>query len=116
VGLGDLDWIAWAPPFEGTPPNPQLAAALGERFRPAFTSNDFLVQLAALEAGVGAMVLGRRYHKLSRIGELVELPIDLGPAARSTFHLVAAKRMVDVARVRAFVDVLLAELEPQAKG
>jgi DNA-binding transcriptional LysR family regulator len=113
--LADLDWIAWAPPHENTPPNPQLAAALGEAFRPVFTSNDYLVQLAAVEAGVGAMVLGRRFHKLSRIGVLVELPIDLGPAARSTFHLVVAKRMVDVPRIRAFVDVLLSQLDPPVK-
>jgi DNA-binding transcriptional LysR family regulator len=114
-GLADVDWIAWSPPHENTPPNPQLAAALGEAFRPVFTSNDFLVQLAAVEAGVGAMLLGRRFHKLSRIGELIELPIDLGPAARSTFHLVVAKRMVDVPKIRALVDALLGELDPPAK-
>ena len=110
--LADVDWIAWGPPYENTSPNPQLAALLGERFRPVFTSNDYLVQLAAVEAGVGAMVLGRRSHRLSRIDELVELPIALGPAARTTFHLVVAKRMVDVPRIRAFVDVLLGELDP----
>jgi DNA-binding transcriptional LysR family regulator len=114
-GLADVDWIAWAPPHENTPPNPQLAAVLGESFRPVFTSNDFLVQLAAVEAGVGAMVLGRRFHKLSRIDELVELPIDMGSASRATFHLVVAKRMVDVPRIRAFVDVMLSELDPPAK-
>src|SRR5579871_5923547 len=113
-GLGDIDWIAWAPPFDDTTPNPQLRAALGERFRPVFTSNDYLVQLAATFAGAGAMVLGRRFHKLSRVGELVELKIDLGPAARSTFHLVVAKRMVDVPRIRAVADAILGELDPPA--
>ena len=116
VGLADLDWIAWAPPFENTPPNPQLAAMLGEGFRPVFTSNDYLVQLAALQAGVGAMVLGRRFHRLSRVHELVELPIDLGPASRTTFHLVVARRMVDVPRIRAFVDVLVGELDAPISG
>ncbi|HLK90528.1 MAG TPA: LysR family transcriptional regulator [Polyangia bacterium] len=111
-GLGDIDWIAWAPPFDDTTPNPQLRAALGERFRPVFTSNDYLVQLAATFAGAGAMVLGRRFHKLSRVGELVELAIDLGPAARSTFHLVVAKRMVDVPRIRAVADAILGALAP----
>jgi DNA-binding transcriptional LysR family regulator len=109
-GLADLDWIAWAPPFEDTPPNRELSAALGERFRKVFTSNDYLVQIAALEAGVGAMVLGRKFHRLSRIDRLVELPVDLGPAAFTTFHLVVAKRMVDVPRIRAVVDALRAEL------
>jgi DNA-binding transcriptional LysR family regulator len=109
-GLADLDWIAWAPPFEDTPPSRELSAALGDRFRKVFTSNDYLVQLAAVEAGVGAMVLGRKFHRLSRIDRLVELAVDLGPAARSTFHLVVAKRMVDVPRIRAVIDVLLGEL------
>jgi DNA-binding transcriptional LysR family regulator len=111
-GLGDLDWIAWAPPYEQAPPNPHLAAALGERFRPVFTSNDYLVQIAAVEAGVGAMVLSRRFHRLSRIGQLVELDVDLGPAARTTLHVVVAKRMIDVPRIRAVVDALLGELDP----
>jgi DNA-binding transcriptional LysR family regulator len=111
-GPAELDWIAWAPPRELTPPNPQLAALLGERFNPVFTSNDYLVQLAAAEAGVGAMILGRRFHRLSRIGQLVELDFDLGPAARATFHLVVAKRMVDVPRIRAVTDALVGELDP----
>ncbi len=115
-GLGDLDWIAWAAPFEQAPPNPQLLAILGERFRPVFTSNDYLVQLAAVEAGVGVMVLGRRFHRLSRIDQLVELDIDLGPAARTTFHLVVAKRMVDVPRIRAVADALLAEIDPAVRA
>jgi DNA-binding transcriptional LysR family regulator len=115
-GLVDLDWIAWAPPHEQTPPNPQLAALVGERFRPVFTSNDYLVQLAAVEAGVGAMVLGRRFHRLSRVGHLVELDVDLGPAALSTFHLVVAKRMTDVPRIRAVVDALLGEIDPPVSG
>lgn len=113
--LAEVDWIAWAPPHETTPPNPQLAAALGEAFRPVFTSNDYLVQLAALHAGVGAMVLARRFHKLSRIGELVEIPIDFGPGATTIFHLVVAKRMVDVPRIRAFVEVLISKLESPTK-
>jgi DNA-binding transcriptional LysR family regulator len=111
VTLADLDWIAWAPPHEQTTPNPQLAAMLGERFRPVFTSNDYLVQVAALEAGVGAMLLGDKYHRLSRLDRLQRLPIDLGPAAALTFHVVAAKRMADVPRIRAVVDTLLATLD-----
>jgi DNA-binding transcriptional LysR family regulator len=108
-GLGDLDWIAWAPPYDQTPPNPQLAAAI-PGFRPVFTSNDFLVQLSALEAGVGAMVVGRGMSARSRIGALVELAIDLGPVADSTMYLVAAKRSVDVPRIRVVIDAILAEL------
>jgi DNA-binding transcriptional LysR family regulator len=78
----------------------RLARSRGDRFRKVFTSNDYLVQIAAVEAGVGAMVLGRKFHRLSRIDRLVELKVDLGPAALFTFHLVVAKRMVDDPRDR----------------
>jgi DNA-binding transcriptional LysR family regulator len=115
VTLADLDWIAWGPPHEQTTPNPQLAAMLGERFRPVFTSNDYLVQLAALEAGVGAMLLGDKYHRFSRLDRLQRLPIDLGPAAVTTFHLVAAKRMADVPRIRSVVDAIFAALDESTK-
>jgi DNA-binding transcriptional LysR family regulator len=115
-GLGDLDWIAWAPPHEQTPPNPQLAAALGERFRPVFTANDYLVQLAAMEAGVGAMVLSSRFHRLSRVGQLARLAVDLGPQAVSTFYLVVARRMADVPRIRVVADALVAALDLSGTG
>jgi DNA-binding transcriptional LysR family regulator len=108
-GMADLDWIAWAPPYDQLPPNPQLAAAI-PGFRPVFASNDFLVQLAALEAGVGAMLVGRGLGVRSRISALVELPVDLGPAADTTMYLVGAKRMTDVPRVRVVIDAILAEL------
>jgi DNA-binding transcriptional LysR family regulator len=109
-GLGDIDWIAWAPPHEQTPPNPQLAAVLGERFRPVFTANDYLVQLAALEAGVGAMILGKIPTELSRLRSLVELPLSLGEHGSTSFHLVAARRMIDVPRIRLVSQALLAAL------
>jgi DNA-binding transcriptional LysR family regulator len=111
-GPADLDWIAWAPPYEQAAPNPQLAAMLGDRFSPVFTSNDYLVQLSAVEAGVGAMLLGRKFHRLSRVRELVELDLDLGRAAHVLIHLVVAKRMVDVPRIRAVADALIGELDP----
>jgi DNA-binding transcriptional LysR family regulator len=110
-GMGDLDWIAWAPPYDQLPPNPQLAAAI-PGFRPVFASNDFLVQLAALEAGVGAMVVAQGLSARSRIGELVDLGIDLGPAADSTMYVVGAKRMADVPRIRVVTDAILAAITP----
>jgi DNA-binding transcriptional LysR family regulator len=108
----DVDWIAWAPPYEQTAPNPQLAALLGERFRPVFTSNDYLVQLAALEAGVGAMILGKFATPLSRVHRLAQLALDFGALGATTFHLVAARRMVDVPRVRLVAQALLDALAP----
>jgi DNA-binding transcriptional LysR family regulator len=109
-GLADLDWIAWAPPYQDLPPNPQLAAAI-PGFRPIFTSNDFLVQLAALQAGVGAMILAEPYHRRSRAGDLVPLALELGVEghARPAFYLVAARRALDVPRIRAVADLIRAE-------
>ncbi len=44
--LDALPWIAWAAPWEDLPPNPQLRAQR-PGFVPAFTSDHFLVNLAA---------------------------------------------------------------------
>jgi len=107
--LAELDWIGWAPPYTEVPPNPQLAAAI-PGFRPAFTSDNYLVQWRACEAGVGAMVLGLVHHRFALPSSLVALPIDLGPWARSAIHLVCARSALALPRVRAVADLVLAEL------
>ena len=111
VALADLDWIGWAPPFEHLAPNPQLAELL-PGFRPAFASDDFLVQWRACEAGAGAMVLGRLPGRPQGAGGLESVEVDLGLHARSSLHLVAAKSALEIPRVQAVVDLLLAELDP----
>ena len=65
-GFADVDWIAWAPPFEQLSPNPELASLI-PNFRPAFTTDDFLVQLRAAEAGIGAIFLARARHRFFRL-------------------------------------------------
>ena len=106
-GVRDLDWIAWAPPHTDVAPNPQLAALI-EGFQPVFASNDYLVQLAALEAGVGAMVMGRP-SGLSRFRKLRQLDVALGPVpAQASFYLVGAKRMIEAPRVRRVIEALRA--------
>ncbi|MFZ5441265.1 MAG: LysR family transcriptional regulator [Myxococcota bacterium] len=107
--LADLPWIAWSPPFESVPPNPQLEAAIPD-FKPAFTADNYLVQIAACEAGVGAMVSARVWHRFSRDSGLVPLELDLGPHARSKLHLVCAKSALDVPRVRRVAELLVKEL------
>jgi DNA-binding transcriptional LysR family regulator len=57
VTLQTLPWVAWCPPFESIPPNPQLEALIPD-FTPAFTADHFLVQLAAAEAGLGRWCWG----------------------------------------------------------
>jgi DNA-binding transcriptional LysR family regulator len=110
VTLASLPWVAWAPPFEAVPPNPQLAAAI-PNFRPAFSADHFLVQLAAAEAGAGALVLAGVRHRLSRPTTLVPLELDLGEYGFSNLHLVCAKSALDIPRVRLVADMLIGELK-----
>jgi DNA-binding transcriptional LysR family regulator len=108
--LADLPWIAWAPPFDAVPPNPQLRE-LVPGYTPAFTSDNYLVHIAAAEAGAGAVALVLPRHRLMRRRALVPLPVDLGPHGRATLHLVCARSALDIPRVRRVADLLVAELE-----
>lgn len=105
--VADVAWIAWAPPLGHLSPNPELEAMLPD-FRPSFTSDDFMVQLRAAECGLGAIFLGRGRHRFSS-STLVELPLNLGSLTR-TLSLVCAKSALDIPRVRAVADHLVAEL------
>ncbi|WP_051304966.1 LysR family transcriptional regulator [Chitinilyticum litopenaei] len=106
--LADLDWITWAPPYEQLFSKIALEEAIPS-FRPAFTSDDFNVQLAACRAGVGAMVLAKALHRRSLLRELVELDIDLGPDARGELYLVVHKRQHQLPRVQCVIDMLRSE-------
>ncbi|CAN5323405.1 LysR family transcriptional regulator [soil metagenome] len=109
----DVGWIAWAPPYEGVFPNPQLAKLL-PGFVPAFASDDYLVQLRAAVEGVGAMLLGRMRHRFARDVGLVPLtPVFWAPKAR--LHLAAGRTALEIPRVRAVADLLTRELENAGK-
>src|SRR3954467_12797881 len=101
----DVPWVGWAPPFEELPPQPMLEAII-PGFVPAFTSDNFLVTLAAAEAGAGAIVLGRVTHRFSRARGIVPIDLDLGPAKRGVLCLVCAKSALDIPRVRLVADLL----------
>lgn len=105
----DIDFIAWGPPFEQFPPNPQLAALI-PNFRPVFASDDYIVQRRAAEAGVGAFFMHKARHRFNLDSELVPLGMDLGPHATSDLHVVCAKSALGVARVRAVAELLKDEL------
>lgn len=105
----EVPWIAWAPPYDRLPPNPQLEELI-PGFTPAFASDSVLVNLAAAEAGVGAIVLARARHRFSRPSSLVPLDVDLGPHARGALHLVCARSARDIPRIGRVVDLLAAEL------
>jgi DNA-binding transcriptional LysR family regulator len=120
-GIADVGWIGWPPPLEHLPPNPQLAALI-PGFRPVFTSNDFLVQMRAAEAGVGAIPLGRIRSPHAVPTTLVELALPFG-AVRSSMQLVGARSSLAIPRVRAVAERLADELSraphqraPRAKG
>jgi DNA-binding transcriptional LysR family regulator len=104
----DLDWIAWAGEREMTSPNPELAARIAD-FRPAFTSDDYSVQVSACQAGVGAMILLKTSHRLKRPGELVELKLELPASLRAELTIICHKRMADLPKVRIVVDLLRQE-------
>ncbi len=106
---GDLDWITWSFPYLHVEPRPFLERLVAD-FEPAFASDNYLVMKNAAAQGVGAMILERTTHPLARNTELVEieLGLDLPP---SELHLVCAKSMQFVPRVRAVADRLIAELE-----
>lgn len=108
--LQTLPWVAWCPPFDSIPPNPQLEALI-PGFTPAFTADHFLVQLAAAEAGLGAIVLGRVSHRFSRESPLVPLDLDLGPQGKQSLHLVCAKSALDIPRVRRVAELVVEELK-----
>jgi DNA-binding transcriptional LysR family regulator len=112
-GPGDVRWIAWAPPFDDVPPNPQLRQ-LVPGCVPAFASDDFMVQLRAAESGAGAILLARPRHRFSAPETLRALPLDLKlPSAR--LYLVSSRGALEVPRVRAVADLLAAELERGGK-
>jgi DNA-binding transcriptional LysR family regulator len=108
--LKDLDWVAWAPPLDDVPPNPQLRAMVPD-FRPVFTADNFLVLLRAAEAGLGAIVISKNRHRFSLSTQLVPLDLPLGPYAKASMHLVCAKSALEVPRVRAVADLLIDELK-----
>jgi DNA-binding transcriptional LysR family regulator len=109
--LADLDWICWAAPYDDLQTNRELRTLIPD-FKPAFTSDDFNVQIAACKAGVGAMVLPQILHRYAGLGEwqgLQELDIDLG--AVGSLYLVCHKRHHHLPKVRAVMDFISREFD-----
>ncbi len=106
--LADLDWICWAAPYEGLQTNQELSAAI-PNFKPAFTSDDFIVQMAACKAGLGALILPQGFHHYPNMNELQELDIDLGPTAVGYLYLVCHKRHRYLPKVRLVIEYISRE-------
>jgi len=109
--VGDLDWICWAAPYDEQQINQELSALIPD-FKPAFTSDDYVVQIAACKAGVGAMILPQVLHHyagLRELYELQELDIDLGPRAVGNLFLVCHKRHRYLPKVQLVIDLISRE-------
>lgn len=123
--LQDLDWITWAFPYEHVPPRPLLEREI-PNFEPTFASDNYLVQRAALHAGLGAMILEKGFQPSDPLlrtegSERLSAPfanaiagpisgpmeIDVGfEFPPGELHLVCARSMQFVPRVRAIIDLL----------
>jgi len=113
--LSAVDWIAWAPPLDALQPNPLLSRLI-PGFRPAFASDDFLVQLRAAEAGLGAIFLSHLRHRFERPSSLVPFELLDLPLPKTSLYLVCAKSALSIPRIRAVAELLERELfTPKAK-
>ena len=111
--LADLDWICWSAPYDALRTNQELSALI-PNFKPAFTSDDFNVQVAACKAGVGAMVLPQvlnHYTGLGELKELQEIAIDLGADAIGKLFLVCHKRHQHLPKIRLVMDFISKEFD-----
>ena len=109
--MADLDWICWPTSYDGFRTEQELRALI-PNFKPAFTSDDFIVQMAACKAGLGAMILPQAMHRYAGLGELnalQELDIDLGPSAVGTLYLVCHKRHRHLPKVQLVMDFIFGE-------
>lgn len=114
LGLGPLaphavDWICWAGINERRSPRPELEALI-PGFEPSFASDSYLIQVRACQLGLGAMFRGRIRHPLLPDMGLVEVPVQLPPIT-DAIHLIGARGMSHVPRVRAVIDALIEALE-----
>ena len=111
--IANLDWICWAAPYDDQQTNRALSALI-HNFKPAFTSDDFIVQMAACKAGVGAMILPQVLHHhagLRELHKLHELDIDLGPGAVGCLYLVCHKRHRYLPKVQLVMDFISKEFD-----
>lgn len=103
-GWADLDWISWTGVHRDVAPRPLLERLVPD-FAPSFASDDFVVQLEALRAGLGCMILGAPDPRRPDARDLVtiDLGVELPPA---TWQLVGTRSSRLVARVQAVAELL----------
>ncbi len=107
VSLQDLDWICWPDNYDYLQGNYFLKRDI-PNFKPAFTTDDYNVQLAACCAGLGALVLPEGFEKSTSVTGLVPLQIDMSQYAPAELHIVVHKRQRYIQRVMKVTDALKA--------
>lgn len=110
IGIENIKWICWADDYDHLQVNQILKNNITD-FKPAFTSDDYNVQIAACMSGVGAMVLPERFEKSSPIGSLVPLNLNLDKYGTGVLHLIAHERQKQLPRVMKVIECLQCYLE-----
>ncbi|MDN3683121.1 LysR family transcriptional regulator [Vibrio tapetis subsp. quintayensis] len=101
----DIRWICWPDSHNHLKLNQILQSVIPD-FKPMFTSDDFSVQVAACEAGVGAMVLFDSIRLNNMLENLVTIPIDIQQYGGGELFLVAHKRQAYLPKIKRVVDAM----------
>lgn len=109
--IRDLDFILWAPPFEGRTPRPELERMLGP-IDASFSSDDYLIQRRAADLGLGAFFGVMVTHRYFDGVKLVRLPqFEPSEHFRGEVHLVVSKSALSIPKVRLVAESLAEELK-----
>ncbi len=98
VNIQDLDWICWPDEYDHLPQNQILRRSL-PNFIPVFTSNDYNVQIAACQSGLGALALPECSEKSAGTHGLVPIEVNFAEAVTGELHVVVHKRQQHMPRV-----------------
>lgn len=102
----DLDWVTWAGRYQNVTPRPMLEKLIPD-FRPILASDDYLVQKAAVKAGLGVMICSRPVSSEENAFVTVDVGVVL---PMSFFYVVCARSMQHVPRVKRVVAAMVAKL------
>lgn len=107
--IEEIDWVTWGGKYKDLTPRPILENLI-PNFKAAVSSDDYLVIKAAVEAGLGACIVNKALGFDNT--NLLEIEVDLA-LPDTEFHIVCAKSMQHVPRVRAVVERLISSLGKQ---
>lgn len=102
-----LDWVTWGGKYKSLSPRPMLESLI-PNFTAAVSSDDYLVIKAAVEAGLGACIVNKALGFSNN--DLIEIDLEL-ELPKTDFHIVCAKSMQCVPRVRAVVELLISTFD-----